>query len=101
MVGKVRLNFGSVSFKVRLVLFWSGIRYRKLFFWKYFRQFYLRQKCHLDIYIQWNSDNTTTHWTALNWSCERGWGGRVNGVGVVASHLYSWRFHVLSRSLHF
>jgi len=21
------------------------------------------------IYIQWNSASTTTHWTALNWSC--------------------------------
>jgi len=21
------------------------------------------------IYIQWNSDNKTTHWRALNWSC--------------------------------
>jgi len=21
------------------------------------------------IYIQWNPANTTTHWTALNWSC--------------------------------
>jgi len=21
------------------------------------------------VYIQWNSDNTTTHWTALNWPC--------------------------------
>jgi len=30
MVGKVRLNFGEVSFQVRLVLFWSEIWYGKL-----------------------------------------------------------------------
>jgi len=34
MVGKVRLNFGWVSFKVRLVLFRSGIWYGKLIFLK-------------------------------------------------------------------
>jgi len=34
MVGKVRLNFGWVSFKVRLVLIWSGIWYGKLIFMK-------------------------------------------------------------------
>jgi len=26
---------------------------------------------------KWDSDNTTSHWKALNWSCLRGWGGRV------------------------
>jgi len=30
---------------------------------------YLPQKCHLDIYIYWYSASTTTHSTALNWSC--------------------------------
>jgi len=34
MVGNVKLNFGWVSFKVRLVLFWSGICYGKLIFLK-------------------------------------------------------------------
>jgi len=34
MVGNVRLNFGWVSFEVRLVLFWSGIWYGKLIFLK-------------------------------------------------------------------
>jgi len=34
MVGKVRSNFVSVNFKVRLVLFWSGIWYGKLIFLK-------------------------------------------------------------------
>jgi len=65
MVGKVRLNFGWVSFKVRLVLFWSGIWCGKLIFLK-IRKLYLPQKCHLDIYIQWNSASMTTYWTALN-----------------------------------
>jgi len=32
MVGKVRLSFGWVSFKFRLVLFWSGIWYGKLIY---------------------------------------------------------------------
>ena len=27
--------------------------------------------------------------------------GRIVGAGMVASHLHSWRFHVLSRSIHF
>jgi len=34
MVGKVRLNFGWVSFEVRLVLFWLEIWYGKLIFLK-------------------------------------------------------------------
>ena len=34
MVGNVRLTFGWVSFKVKLVLFWSGIWYGKLIFLK-------------------------------------------------------------------
>jgi len=27
---------------------------------------------YMHIYIQWNSASMTTHWTALNWSCQRG-----------------------------
>jgi len=34
MIGKVTLNFGWASFKVRLVLFWSWIWYGKLIFLK-------------------------------------------------------------------
>jgi len=36
MVGEVRLNFGWVSFKVRLMAFLSGIWYEKLIFLKIF-----------------------------------------------------------------
>jgi len=34
MEGKVRLNFGKATFKVRLLLFCSGIWYGKLIFLK-------------------------------------------------------------------
>jgi len=52
------------------VLFSSGIWYGKLISVEIiFKEKFIAQKCYWDIYMQWNSASTTTHWTALNWSC--------------------------------
>jgi len=77
------------------VLFWSGIWYGMLIFLKIiFKESFIYLKCHLEIYIYSETllarPPTGRHWT-----------GRVGRVEVVAPHLHSWRFHVLSRSLHF
>jgi len=37
---------------------------------------YLQNVIWIYMHIQ-NSASTTIHRTALNWSCQRGWGGRV------------------------
>jgi len=54
------------------VLFWSGIWYAKLIFLKIISKenfVYPKNVIWIYIDIQWNSTSTTTHWTALNWSC--------------------------------
>jgi len=52
LLWKVRLNFGWVSFKVRLVLFWSGIWYGKLIFLKIiFKEKFIYLKNVIWIYI--------------------------------------------------
>jgi len=83
VVGKVRLNFGKVSFRVRLVLFWSGIWYGMLIFLKIiFKESFIYLKCHLEIYIYSETPlarpPTGRHST-----------GRVGRAEVVASHLHS------------
>jgi len=62
------------------VLFWSGIWYRKLIFLKIILKenfIYLKNVIWIYIYSGTPPASTTTHWTALNWSC--------SGAGVVAS----------------
>ena len=39
--------------------------------------------------MQWNPASTTTHWTALNWSCEQRRGGRCGGLEM-APHVNKW-----------
>jgi len=53
MVGNVKLNFGWVSFKVRLVLFWSGISHGKLIFLKIiFKENFIYLKIVIQIYTR-------------------------------------------------
>jgi len=53
----------------------------------YWRKFHQPQNCHLDVYIYSGTPlaRPPTGRRSI---------GSVNGTGVVASHLHSWRFHV-------
>jgi len=77
------------------VLFWSGIWYVKLSFLPIiFKENFVFLKNVIWIY---ECSGTPVAQPPTG----RHSVGYVNGVGVVASHMHSWRFHVLSWSLHF
>jgi len=98
VVGKVRLNFGKISLEVRLVLVWSGIWSGKLIFLKIiFEENFVRLKNVIWIYSIYIYSRTPLARAPTG----RHSIGRVNGAGMVASHLHSLRGHVSSRSLHF
>jgi len=42
----------------------------------------------------------TTHWMALNWSCQRGWGGRVILAFLKVSCIIAIRYHFISTILY-
>jgi len=52
------------------------------------------------MYVQWNSASKTTHWTALNWSCQRRWGGRVTRAFLKVSFIIAIRYHFVSTILY-
>ena len=76
-VGKVRLNFSQVSFKVRLVVFWSGIWYGKLIFLKIiFKEnfIYLKSVIWIQAYaVELRQHDHPLDGTQLVVSAELGW----------------------------
>ena len=85
MAGKVRLNFGVFRFKVRLVLFWSGIWYGKLIFPKIiFKETFICLKNVIWIYRNICSGTPLARPPTGRQSI-----GRISRARVVAPHLHS------------